>query len=167
MSDSTGNPYESPQAEAGAADSMTNRVLTENMFFYLKGASPWLRFFGIVCFITLGISVLFILIFAFGIRNMIPDTPEFASFRLLGPGMAFLYILFLGIYFFPILYLFRFGKYLKSYIYTNDNRDLEEAFRNNKLLWTFLGILVIIGLSILALAFLIGIIVAVFSVFVR
>lgn len=164
MADNFGNPYESPVTEPGAVNPLTDRVLTENTVFYLKGASPWLRFIGIVGFISLGIAVLFILILAFGLRNIIPDTPEFAPFRMMGPGMALLYIPFLALYFFPTLFLFRFGKYLKSYIYTNDNRDLEEAFKNNKSLWTFFGVLAIIGLGMAALAFFIGIIIAIFSV---
>ncbi|MCL1927599.1 MAG: hypothetical protein FWG07_02255 [Treponema sp.] len=167
MSDNTGNPYESPQTEAGAVNPLTDRVLTENMVFYLKKASPWLRFIGICSFISLGLSILSILIFAFGIRNMMPDTPEFAPFRAIGPGMAFFYILLLSIYFFPILFLFRFGKYLKSYIFTGDNRDLEEAFKNNKSLWTFIGVLMIIGLAFIALIFLIVIISAIFGAFIK
>ena len=167
MSDISGNPYESPLAEAGAVNPLTDRVLTENMVFYLRKASPWLRFIGVVGFVCLGLAVVTILIFAFGLSSMVPDTPEFAPFRAIGPGMALLYILFLSLYFFPTLYIFRFGKCLRSYIYTNDNSDLEEAFKNNKSLWTFLGVLVIIGIAFMALAFLIGIIVAIFSVFAR
>ncbi|MCL1813019.1 MAG: hypothetical protein FWG29_05805 [Treponema sp.] len=167
MSDSADNPYESPQTEAGAVNPLTDRVLTENMVFYLKKASPWLRFIGICGFISLGFSILSILIFAFGVRNMMPDTPEFAPFRAIGPGMAFFYILLLALYFFPILFLFRFGKYLKSYIFTGDNRDLEEALKNNKSLWTFIGILMIISLAFIALVLLIIIVSAIFGAFIR
>ena len=167
MSDSTGNPYESPRAEAGAVNPLSDRVLTENMVYYLRRASPWLRFIGICGFISLGLTVLTILIIGFGLRNMIPDTPELAPLRAMGPGMSLLYILFLALYFFPVLFLFRFGKYLKSYIFTGDSRDLEEAFKNNKSLWTFVGVLMIIGLSFMALILLIVIISAIFGAFIR
>ena len=166
MSDSTDNPYESPRAEAGVVNPLTDRVLTENMVFYLKKASPWMRFVGIAGFVGLGFSVIIILILAFGIRNMIPNTPEFVALRAIGPGSALIYILFLAFYFFPVFFLFRFGKYIKSYAYTGNNRDLEEAFKNNKLLWNFIGVLTIVGLSLMALVFFTAVITAIFSAFI-
>ena len=167
MSDSAGNPYESPQAEAGAVNPLSDRVLTENMVYYLRGASPWLRFIGICGFISLGLMVLTILVIAFGLRSMIPDTQEYAPLRAISPVMTLFYVPILALYFLPVRFLFRFGKYLKSYLFTGDTRDLEEAFKNNKSLWTFIGVLMIIALSFFALFLLIVIITAVFGAFVR
>lgn len=155
------NPYESPQAEAGVVNPLTGKVLTENMVFYLKGAAPWLRFIGIVGFIGIGFSVIFMLVFAFGIGNMFSRVPGMDSFGMIGSGLVFLYLPFLAIYFFPVLFLYRFGNFIKSYLYTNDSRDLEFALKNNKSLWKFLGILMIIGLSFMALIVLGGIIAAI------
>jgi hypothetical protein len=166
MSDNFGNPYESPQAEVNTVNPLSDRVLTEDMLFYLRGAAPWLRFIGILGFISIGISVLFLLIFAFRINSLIPDSAEFGAFSTLSSGMVLIYVPVLALYFFPVLYMFRFGKRLKSYQYTNDSQDLVEAFKNNKSLWTFMGVLTIIGLAIIVLVILIAIITAVSGAFI-
>jgi hypothetical protein len=159
MSDGSRNPYESPQAEAGTVNPLSGRVLTEEMLYYLRGASPWLRFIGIAGFIGLGAAVLMILLVFFFIGRMLPDSPETAPFRTIMPGMSIIYLPFLAIYFFPILFLFRFGTRIKSYLYSGDTKDLEEALKNNKSLWTFMGVITIIGLSFTALT-LVGVIIA-------
>ena len=157
VSDGIENPYESPQAEVSTVNPLSDRVITEDMLYYLKGAAPWLRFIGIVGFIGLGLTVVGLFVLAFGIRSVLPDSPEFAAVSIIGPVMVLIYIPFLVIYFFPVLFLFRFGKKLKSYQYTNDSQDLVDAFKNNKALWTFIGVLTIIGLSIIALVVVIAI----------
>ena len=164
MSDSS-NPYESPQAETGAIHTLSDRVLTENMVFYLKGASPWLRFIGIVGFVLLGISALFILITAFGMSSALINASGMEIFRFLGPGVVIIYIPFLALYFFPVLFVFRFGKRIKSYLYSGEREDLEEALKNNKSLWTFVGVLTIIFLGLIALGLLITMAAALFGSF--
>ena len=165
MSDSSGNPYESPQAEAGTINPLSGRVLTEEMLYYLKGTHPWLRFVGIVGFISIGMAALFVLGIFFFLGQTLPNTPETEPFRTIMPGMGIIYLPFLAIYFLPVFFLFRFGKRIKSYLYTGDPKDLEEAFKNNKSLWTFTGIMTIIGLSFFALALVIGIIAALVGAF--
>ena len=165
MTDNTENPYESPQAEAGTINPLSDRVLTENMIYYLKGASPWLRFVGITGFILIGLFILIIIIAVVGINRAVPNSEGSAFVGLMGGGVAFIYILMLAIYFFPLLFLFRFGKKIKTYLYTGANEDLEDAFKNNKSLWNFMGVLLIIFLAFLALALFSGMIGAVFSLF--
>ena len=160
MSDGSVNPYESPQAEAGTVP-LPDRVLTEDMLFYLKGASPWLRFIGIVGFIGLGLAVVLILIMGFGLSSALANTEELGAFAALGPGLTIIYIPFLALYFFPLFFMFRFGNKIKSYLHSGNSEDLEEAFKNNKSLWTFAGVLTIISLAFMALALLIGIIVGI------
>jgi len=165
MSDSSGNPYESPQAEAGTVNPLSDRVLTEDMLYYIRGAAPWLRFIGIVGFAGIGLVVLILIIAAFGISSIMPDSAEFAPLSAIGPVVFLINIPFLALYFFPVLYLYRFGKKIKSYQYTNDSQDLVEAFKNNKSLWTFTGVITIIALAMMVLIILISIIVAIFSAF--
>ena len=160
MSDSSVNPYEGPQAEAGTVP-LSDRVITENMLFYLKGACPWIRFISIVGFVGLGLFAVFILVFALGISSTLSNTEELGAFGAMGPGMTLIYLPFLVLYFFPLLFLFRFGNRIKSYLYSGSNEDLEEAFKNNKSYWTFFGVLTIIGLAFMALALLIGIIIGI------
>ena len=160
------NPYESPQAEAGTVNPLSGRVLTESMLFYLKGAAPWLRFIGIVGFICLGISILSLLLLVSVFSQALEELPEAAPYSaFLSSGMVFIYLPFLALYFFPVLYLFRFGKKIQNYLLTGDSGDLEAAFKNNKSLWKFVGILMIIMLGFFALALVIGIIAAFIGIF--
>ncbi|MDR0448110.1 MAG: hypothetical protein LBH07_05535 [Treponema sp.] len=161
MPDNVNNPYESPQAEIAHVNSGAGPILTENMLYYLKGASPWLRLTGIIGFISLGIILLSLISLFFGLSQALPDTEEFAPLKIFTPGLVIIYIPFLALYFFPILFIFRFGRKIQNYLYSGNSTDLEEAFKNNKSLWTFIGVIIIISLSFFALALVIGIITAV------
>ena len=57
MADSN-NPWQSPEAQVSGVDDVSRGVLTEGMLRYLKEASPWLRFVGILSFIGGGILCL-------------------------------------------------------------------------------------------------------------
>jgi hypothetical protein len=160
MSDTSENPYESPQAEISSVKPLTTQgVLTETMVLYLKGASPWMRFVGIAGFIILGLYALVGLTMVAGIRS--------AAIPGLYGGMGILAgLVFLGaiaLMFFPVLFVFRFGQKIKSYLHTGNEGDLEQAFKNNKSLWKFTGILSIISLGIAAITVLVGGIAAIIS----
>ncbi|MCL2139830.1 MAG: hypothetical protein FWH41_09930 [Treponema sp.] len=165
MSDSIENPYESPQAEAGTINPLSDKILTENMIYYLKGASPWLRFIGIAGLIFIGLVILVLIIAVVGITRAVPSSEGSAFIGLMGGGVAFIYILMMAIYIFPLLFMYRFGKKIKTYLYTGTNEDLEDAFKNNKSLWTFMGVLLIIFLGFFALALFSGMIGAIFTLF--
>ena len=159
------NPYESPQTEAGTVNPLSGRILTETMLYYLKGASPWLRFVGIVGFIGIGIMMLSLLLLVFVFGQALENFPESSPYSVFfASGLSLIYLPVLALYFFPILFLFRFGKKIQSYLYTGDTGDLEAAFKNNKSLWTFIGILMIIVLGFFAMALVIGIIAAIVGV---
>ena len=68
-------------------------------------------------------------------------------------------LLFALLYFFPVYYLLKFSTLSKLAIEGNDSKLLEEAMRYLKMMFKFMGILVIIVLSI----YLLGIIVAIFG----
>jgi hypothetical protein len=81
---------------------------------------------------------------------------------------GFMVVMFIGaglLLFFPSLYTFRFGVKIRSYLRTGADRDLELAFRNNKSLWKFMGVLCIIQLVFIPLLIIGGIIVALVAVF--
>jgi hypothetical protein len=144
MPDSFENPYESPQTEVGAVKPLSERVLTENMLFYLKGASPWLRFFGIAGFIGLGLMAVYFLTLIIAVQNN--PIVETSGWGGLGASvlMAFL-LIYEGIMFFPIFFAFQFGRKLRTYLHSGEDADLEQAFKSNKALWTYNGVLAMIG----------------------
>jgi hypothetical protein len=52
------------------------------------------------------------------------------------------------IYFFPVLFLFRFSKFTGIAVSTLDKKELHKAFRNLKAYFVYLGILIIIVLAL-------------------
>jgi len=61
--------------------------------------------------------------------------------------LSLIYIAMGALYFFPALYTYNFGAKIRSYQLSSSNEDLELAFKNNKSLWKFNGILYIVLLA--------------------
>jgi len=169
MSDAE-NPYRSPEATVVWEKPLAAQgALTETMLIYLKGASPWLRFIGILGFISAGITALsglgsFALVPLLGQAwDEIPGTEAFRGVfsSIFGGTMAVFCIGGAAIVFFPSLFIYRFGEKIRSYLRTGKEQDLEQAFRNNKSLWKFAGIVCIVSLAFIPLMIVGGIIVAV------
>jgi hypothetical protein len=173
MSD-TNNLYQSPQTDINAVNPLapTGR-LTETMVFYLKGASPWLQFLGILGFIGAGGTVLGGLVFlaagtfgssAFAQAFAQLDSTDTVSKGIIG-GISILtgvIIVVLGIVcFFPARFAYNFGKKVKIFLQNNSEKELELALKNNKSLWKFMGILTIIYLAVLPVTLITSIIVAI------
>jgi hypothetical protein len=156
MPEMSQNPYESPQTEANTVAPLSDRTMTETMVFYLRGAAPWLRFVGIAGFIGLGAMVIMILTVLIAFRSLegmegVPLGP----LMMLTPVLGVLYLPPLVIVFFLTFFTFQFGRKIRSYLQTGENADLEEAFKNNKSLWTLQGVVCIIGLVFAALVLLV------------
>ena len=155
MSDAL-NPYQSPETAFVPVKPLAAQgILTEAMLIHLKGASPWLRFVGILGFIGSGLTVfsgasIFLLVpLAAQIWDRAPGSEPFSAVM----GMVFsgslgVYCIGLGVLlFFLSLFAYRFGEKILSYLRNGMEEDLETAFRNNKNFWKFLGILCIISLA--------------------
>jgi len=169
------NPYQSPETVAvPVTPLLTQGALTDTMLMYLKGASPWLKFIGILGFIGAGLTALWgIIFFAAGSAvgqfwSSIPGLESFNTFSN-AAGAAFgiltgmLIIGAAALIFFPSLFLYRFGTKIHSYIRNGLDQDLEQAFKNNKSFWKFSGIICIVYLAIIPLSIIIAVIAAVAS----
>jgi hypothetical protein len=162
------NPYQSPQSPANPVADVSGR-LTETMERYLKEASPWLRFIGIVGFISVGFMVLIGIVCLVAIPvigNIWSDIPGLEEFSgtaggIFGITMG-LYLFIAGaLCFFPALFTYNFGSRIRGYLQSGAEGDLETAFKNNKSLWKFFGILTIISLAFIPILIIIGIIVGI------
>jgi hypothetical protein len=169
MSD-TNNPYQSPEADVRPVAPLTSGgALTDTMLAYLRGASPWLRFVGIVGFIGCGVTV----ITGVMLLVMIPLTTaawesvleirDYAeAFGALFGGVMGVYCLVAGVLlFFPCLYTYNFGTKIRDYDRSGRDEELEAAFKNNKALWKFTGIITIVGLALIPVTIIVGIIIGV------
>ena len=147
------NPYQSPETAAIPVKPLTAQgVLTENMLIYLKGASPWLRFVGVLGFISAGLMVLS---FAFLLFSpLVTDLTGQTIFvgEVFGGGIVVIFFIGLGaLMFFPSLFVYRFGEKIRNYLRTGTDQELEQAFKNNRYLWKFIGIICIVNLAFLPL----------------
>jgi hypothetical protein len=145
MSDNSSNPYESPQTEAGSVKPLGGRFLTENMVFYLKSASPWLRFVGIAGFISLGLMAVQFITLIIVFQTSISSIP---GMGFLGSSFFLFTLLILEVLlFFPTFFIFQFGRKIRAYLHSGEEADLEQAFKNNKSLWKYMGVLAILSLG--------------------
>ncbi|MDB2462862.1 DUF5362 family protein [Algibacter sp.] len=121
----------------------------------LKETSSWTYFISILGFVGIGIMVVFGLFFgvimssagALGANN---------PYENLGFSMGYLglvYVVLGLVYFFPVLYLFNFSRKMKSALTSTNNDDFKLAFTNLKSHYKFMGIFVIVMISIYILIF--------------
>jgi len=160
MSDSE-NQYDSPQAPIIPEKNQVVGNLTATMIAYLKEASPWLKFVGILGFISCGLIVLgsiVVIIFSIAATALLSEFGDFPIW-LIAP----LYLAMGALLFFPSLFTYNFGEKIRKFMFSNSEEDLEEAFKNNKSLWKFYGIMCIISLAITPVLIIVTIIVSVFA----
>jgi hypothetical protein len=163
------NPYQRPEAAIVPLSAQGGAFLTETMLFYLKEASPWLRFMGIMGFIGSGLTVLWG-IGAFALIPLITQVWEqVPGFDFLGgifsAGMAVFFIAGGALIFLPSLFIYRFGEKIRSYLRNGMETELEQALKNNKSLWKFCGIACIVYLAFIPLLIIGTIIVGVAAAF--
>jgi hypothetical protein len=154
------NPYKSPETTVVPEKTQdAGTVLTETMLGYLKEASPWLRFIGILQFIGCGIMCVGGIIFAIttsAVSSMMEGMVNFPIWLL-----SLIYVAAGALFFFPALFTYNFGAKIRNYQLSNSNEDLELAFKNNKSLWKFYGILLIIYLALIPLFIILAVIIGI------
>ncbi|MDR2184497.1 MAG: hypothetical protein LBO80_02340 [Treponema sp.] len=160
----TQNPYKSPEAEISSEEGGSAGNLTETMVSYLKDASPWMRFVGIMGFIGAGLTAMgavgFISASPF-ISNM-PGVPGIWGVA----GLIAVGLIYLGVavlVFFPARFTYFFGEKIRRFLRSNSEAELEGAFKNNRSLWKFIGILTVVNLAIIPVFIVAAIIVAVYT----
>jgi cytochrome b561 len=117
----------------------------------LDKTRKWTMFLAILGFIAIG--VLLIVGIITGIFLSVFNKGDTASSI---PGWLVCIIIIASsvIYFFPMLYIYRFSKFLAGVSKTNDNEELKKAFKNLRSYFTYIGILIIAILVIYIIAFL-------------
>jgi len=158
------NPYQSPESPIIPEISQnTGVMLSEKMLRYLGDASPWLQFVGILGYIGSGLFVIAGILGTVGFSAVSFLTAELGDFPF---WIIMLIYIPLGVlFFFPAHFAYNFGRKIRNYRFSNSTEDLELAFKNNKSLWKFYGILCIIYLAFIPLFFIIAIISGVVAVF--
>ncbi|MDR0641297.1 MAG: hypothetical protein LBG07_02425, partial [Treponema sp.] len=149
-------------APAQAEENAAQGILTAFMIRCLRETSPWLRFVGIVGYI--GAALLIVS----GIVTMATGFGGITGFRYfpLVSGLAgFSYIPLGALAFFPARFTYRFGQKIRHYLSSGAEKDLEEALKNNRSLWKFSGILIIVYLSFIPVGIIAAVVMAVSGLF--
>ena len=127
---------------------------------HLQETARWGKFLSIVGFILCGLIAVFGIFFSTILSSIASRSQGFegTSFNTtsLGAAMAFVYIIFGVIYFFPCLFLFRFATQMKAALNANEQDRLNAAFQNLKSLFRYVGIITIIILAIYGLVLVIA-----------
>ena len=166
------NPYASPATITAPENKLIeNPVLTETMLTYLKQASPWLRFMGIMGYISCGSIALFgisFIFFAGSLSSLFDGIPGMGSFTgAISVSTAFMFIGIAALVFFPSHFTYNFGAKLRTYFENGKEQELELAFKNNKSYWKFYGILMIINLATIPVSIVLGVIIAIVAIAVK
>lgn len=121
---------------------------------YLKEISNWCYFLSIAGFVGIGLMLVVGLLFG-TIMSSMEGTPAYQ----LGytAGMGAFYIIIAIVYFFPVYYLYKFSRKMKSALHAQNNDDFESAFSNLKSHYKFIGIFAIVIISLYLLMFLLAI----------
>jgi len=136
-------------------DDSFGMTLNDQMRSYIQEISKWSYFLSIIGFIGIGFIILAAL-FAGMIFGSMSNELGMGMGMMSGGVITVLYLIIGGVYFFPVLYLFRFSTKAKAALRSGSDSELTEAFENLKSHYKFLGIMTIVVLGLYALLFLFG-----------
>lgn len=123
---------------------------------YLSETAKWAKFLAIVGFVFCGL---------FALLAIFAGTFMSTAFGAVGGNggatgifVTLLYLAIAAIYFFPCLFLFHFANKMLRALRQNDQLYLTDSFKNLKSCYKYMGILMIIVLSLYAIMFIIFIV---------
>ena len=134
---------------------------------HLSETGRWAKFLAIFGMIMCGLMVILGIFASVAISETMNREYGYRRGDTAGMGasMMIMYVLMAVIYFFPCLFTLRFANHMQSAIRSNDQAALNEAFKNLKITFRFVGILSIIVLAFLVLAIVLGGLTAIMSGF--
>ncbi len=135
-------------------DNFGGSTLNSEIKSYLAETAKWGYFLAIVGFIGIGFMVL-----AGLFMGSFMSTLGMGAAGLISPAVfTVMYLIIAALYFFPVLYLFRFSTKMKVALRSDNEAELTTSFQNLKSLYKFMGILTAIILGLYALIFVFGMI---------
>jgi hypothetical protein len=120
---------------------------------YLREAARWGKFLAIVGFVVIGFVGL-MAIFAGAFMGAMMDGAEGGVGFFSSGFLTVFYLLIALLYFFPVLYLYRFASKVQQGLNLQSEAEVNEAFKNLKSLLKFIGVLTIVMLAFNALGIL-------------
>jgi hypothetical protein len=124
-------------------------MVSDEMLGALKSTRPWVMFLAILGFICLAFMALGSLLLIF-VGNAMTHQSNMPAF--FGPGLGMVELILVLVYIFPCLYMLRYGIAIGN-IPNTGQEAMEQALKQQKSFWKFMGILMIILLALYALIF--------------
>lgn len=125
-------------------ESQSNGLLfTDEIKEHILGIAKWAKFFAVLGFIMIGFYLCSLLL----LMSLGGKYPM---------GVIFYIVFFIFIYFFPVSYLWKFATRTIEGIENDDQERFEEGFSQLFSHFRYVGILTIIGLSLIVLSFFLG-----------
>jgi len=129
-------------------DNFGGSVFNSEIKSYLAETARWGKFLAIVGFVAIGLMALGGIFFGSVLANLT------GGVGLISPMfITMMYLILAALYFFPVLYLFRFSTKMQVALRSDNEAELTSSFQNLKSLYKFMGILTAIILGIYALIF--------------
>ncbi|MCF8365003.1 MAG: DUF5362 domain-containing protein [Bacteroidales bacterium] len=125
--------------------------LNQQSKIFLNETRKWAKFLSVFLFIISALMSIGGIIAAVSVNQLSGQSSDQNDTQYI----ILIMVLFTLLYIIPAVYLFRFAKYMKISLYQNDNLNLENAFRNLKSHYKFIGISVIAAITVYILFFLI------------
>ena len=125
---------------------------------HLSETARWARFLAIVGFIFLGLMIIGGISVALFVGRPLDTYDGSSVFSAFSVGMSFMYIIVAVIWFFPLLFLFRFSSRMQAALHGNDQNALNTSFENLKSCFRYVGVITIIVFALYALAIVFAII---------
>jgi hypothetical protein len=151
-------PYRPPEADVSgpAAGGVTygggGESITPSLVSALVKTRPWVMLIGVMTMVGCGLLILVGIFMAFlGMGEM--DDELGAGFGLV---IAIVYLLMAFLYFFPGLYLLRYGRAIKEVDRVANGDTIESALRHQLAFWRFVGILTLVGVGLYVLVIVFG-----------
>ncbi len=126
-------------------DSDNSLVISSQASGYLSETRKWSKFLSILGFIFVGFAVIAAFFMGTVFSTIGAETPGASG---MGVGMTVLYLLMAVLYFFPVYYLYKFSGKMKIALLGRKGLDLDEAFKNLKSHYKFVGIMMIVMLCL-------------------
>lgn len=135
-------------------DNFGGSTLNSEIKSYLAETAKWGYFLSIVGFIGIGFMVLAGLFMGSFLGSL-----GMGAMGMVNPAIfTVMYLVLAALYFFPVLYLFKFSTKMKVALRSDNEAELTTSFQNLKSLYKFMGILTAIILGLYALIFVFGMI---------
>ena len=126
--------------------------LSERTILFLREIRKWSKIIAITGFVAVGLMVVAGVVMLFFMNTLGGEVPDVPSW--MGIVYLILFLFLAVVYYFPILYLYRFSENLGQAIDLGNNDFLTDAFEYLMKHYRFVGIMIIIGIILYALSLL-------------